>query len=98
MTKTLDTNHKQKMQTGREKYLATEREAKIAEILNGASANKCHCGITLQTTDEELRAKCARSCAHPAHICGTLDKLMRSVYQYPKHDLPEVEIERELGS
>lgn len=77
----LTTAQQKKMATARKHKSASEREKKIREIMASPKAERCKCGITPKSTDDELRAMCLHSCT-PNYVCPTLDTCMRTVYTY----------------
>ena len=74
----LTSEHKAKMQEGKQRKIHTEREQRIQERIEG---KHCSCGIEATMTDAELRALYP-GCADPTCICPVLDNVMRSVYSY----------------
>jgi hypothetical protein len=65
------------MQAGRVRKAQESRRKLIAEITDHPKAISCHCPITSDSTDDELRRM--KSCGDPYFVCATLDAVRRAV-------------------
>jgi hypothetical protein len=74
----LTSEHKEKMQEGKQRKSRTDLEQKIQERIEG---KRCRCGIKPDMNDAELRALYP-GCCDPLFVCSVLDGVMRAVYTY----------------